>query len=260
VTYIHGTEPSEQDRLVLLNRLTNDRFVAFLDVPPGARVLEVGSGLGLLASAVTNAAANVVVVGLERSPAQITAAVKDSRVRCVQGDAHRLACANESFDLVYARFVLEHVGAPETVLTEMKRVTRRGGRIAVCENDISLLRLDPPCPAFDSVWDAFQRYQHSLGGDSHIGRRLYRLFRNAGLTNVELSVQSEVHWHGSAAFAGWIRNLVGNLEGARQGLMSAGLSTADRLDTAIGELEGLLQNEHASSHFMWNRAAAVRSR
>ena len=48
-TYIHGTEPSEQERLGVLNRLTNDAFIRFLAVPPGARVLEVGSGLGILA-------------------------------------------------------------------------------------------------------------------------------------------------------------------------------------------------------------------
>ena len=49
-TYIHGTEPSEQDRLAALNRMTNAAFIRFLDVPSAARVLEVGSGLGLLAS------------------------------------------------------------------------------------------------------------------------------------------------------------------------------------------------------------------
>src|SRR5436190_16207145 len=135
-TYIHGTEPGEQDRLAGLNRLTNQAFVQFLHVPPGSRILEVGSGLGLLASAVAEAAANVSVVGLEQSPAQIAAAARDSRVQYVQGDAHRLQFGDESFDLVYARYVLEHVADPETVLKEMRRVTRQGGRVAVCENDI----------------------------------------------------------------------------------------------------------------------------
>jgi hypothetical protein len=46
--YIHGTDASEQTRLAGLNRLTNRSFVQFLNPHPDARVLEVGSGLGLL--------------------------------------------------------------------------------------------------------------------------------------------------------------------------------------------------------------------
>lgn len=257
-TYIHGTEPGEQQRLAALNRLTNHKFVEFLNVEPGLRVLEVGSGLGLLALAVAEAAEGVRVVGVERSPAQIAAAVKDSRVRYVQGDAHRLEFEDGSFDLAYARYVLEHVVDPGTVLKEMRRVTRQGGRVAVCENDVSLLRFDPECPIFQSVWEAFQQHQHNLGGDSHIGRRLYGLFRSAGFSEIELSVQPEVHWHGSVDFSAWIRNTIGNVESARRGLVNSGLCTEDRVDAAVAELTALMDNDQASSHFMWNRAIAMR--
>src|SRR5688572_24178914 len=89
-TYIHGTEPGEQERLAALNRLTNKAFVEFLRIAPGMRVLEVGSGLGLLAVDVASAAADVQVVGVEKSSAQIAAAAKAARVTYVQGDAHQL--------------------------------------------------------------------------------------------------------------------------------------------------------------------------
>ena len=55
-TYIHGTDPSEQVRLAALNRMTNKPFVKFLGITPRMRVLEVGSGLGLLAAEVAAAA------------------------------------------------------------------------------------------------------------------------------------------------------------------------------------------------------------
>jgi ubiquinone/menaquinone biosynthesis C-methylase UbiE len=203
-TYIHGTDPSEQERLAALNRMTNKAFVEFLRLAPRMHVLEVGSGLGLLAVDAASVAADVRVIGVEQSSEQIAAAAKAAFITYVQGDAHQLPFSDGSFDLVYARYVLEHVAAPEKVLNEMRRVTRRGGRVAVCENDISLLRLDPPCPAFEAVWLAFQQHQSNLGGDGLIGRRLYRLFRQAGFAWVELSVQPEVHWHGSAGFVGWI--------------------------------------------------------
>lgn len=256
--YIHGTAPSEQARLALLNRLTNGPFVEFLAIRPGMRVLEVGSGLGLLAADVAAAAEDLEVVGLERSPEQIAAAVQVPRVSYVQGDAHELPFSEETFDLVYCRYLLEHVADPVRVLSEMRRVVRTGGRVMVQENDISLVRLDPPCPAFEQVWSAFAAHQRQLGGDGLIGRRLFRLFRAARLSQIKLTVQPELHWHGSPGFAGWIENLAGNIRSGRQGLVESGLCSAEQIDCAIGELSALQERDDASLTFVWNRAAAVR--
>jgi SAM-dependent methyltransferase len=256
--YIHGTEPTEQERLAALNHLTNRAFIEFLNVQSGMRILEVGSGLGLLTAAVAQTAADVDVVGIEQSPVQIANAVENPHVRYVQGDAHHLQFDDGIFDLVYTRYVLEHVADPETVLKEMRRVTRHGGRVAACENDITLVRVDPRCPVFEMVWEAFQRHQCNLGGDSHIGRSLYRLFRKSGLSNVELSVQPEVHWYGSVGFAGWIENLIGNIESGRPGLIHSGVCSKERIDAAVAELTALLNNDQASSQFIWNRAVATR--
>jgi SAM-dependent methyltransferase len=256
--YIHGTAPSEQARLALLNRLTNATFVGFLRPEPGMRVLEVGSGLGLLAAEVASSAAGVHVTGLERSPAQIAAAAAHSRVTYIHGDAHQLDFPDASFDLVYARYLLEHVGDPERVVREMRRVARPGGRVAACENDISLLRLDPPCPTFDRVWTAFADYQRRLGGDAYVGRRLYRLFRSGGFSDVELSIQPEVHWHGSPGFTATIENTIGNVESGREGMIETGSSDEAAIIRAIAELRGLLTSPDGSSLFSWNRATAVR--
>lgn len=258
VAYIHGTEPGEQQRLAALNRMTNEAFVRFLHVAPGASVLEVGSGLGMLAADVGSAADGVRVVGVEKSPEQIAAAVKAPSVTYVQGDAQRLDFPDNTFDLAYARYLLEHVVDPECVLREMRRVTRPGGRVAACENDISLLRIDPPCPAFEEVWAAFQRFQESLGGDARIGRRLFRLFHKAGFSEVELSVQPEVHWSGSAGFSRWIQNVIGNIESACDGMVTSGFSDTARLESAFTELSELIGRVDASSHFAWNRAVAIR--
>jgi ubiquinone/menaquinone biosynthesis C-methylase UbiE len=256
--YIHGTSQSEQARLAALNRLTNGPFLEFLGVTPGANVLEVGSGLGILAIEVASAADGVQVTGLERSPEQIAAAASHPRVTFVEGDAHRLPFADAMFDLVYCRYLLEHVGDPSLVVAEMRRVTRLGGRVAVMENDTSLVRFDPPRPVFQAIWAAFARYQWQLKGDAFIGRRLFRLLKDAGFTQIELSLQPELHWSGSPNFRAWIENLVGNLESARAGLVESGTCKDEQLAYALDELRQLANRSDASGTFAWNRAMATR--
>ena len=227
--------------------MTNGAFLTFLDVEAGTRVLEVGSGLGLLAAEAASANDHVEVVGVERSDEQIAAAVRVPKLEYIRGDAHELPFRDGRFHLVYARYLLEHVAAPEQVLREMRRVTRPGGRVAVCENDVSLMRVDPPCAHFDEVWTVFQRFQSQLGGDGLIGRRLFRLFRSAGFTDVELSMQPEVHWQGSVGFGPWIRNLQGNLESARRGLEQSSACGTSKLNAAMAELDELARRPDASA-------------
>ena len=95
---------------------------------------------------------------------------------------------------------------------------------------------------FERVSKAFQQHQRDLGGDSQIGRRLYRLFRLAGFSKIELSVQPEVHWYGSVGFASWIQNLIGNVESARRGLIESRLCSQAQVDDSIAELTRLAQN------------------
>jgi SAM-dependent methyltransferase len=256
--YIHGTEPSEQERLAGLNRMTNAAFIRFLDVPAGAHVLEVGSGLGLLAVEVANGAADVQVVGVEISAAQIASAPAHKRVTFTQGDAHTLDFPDGAFDIVYARYLLEHVADPQRVVREMRRVAKPGGRVCVCENDVSLIRFDPSCPSFDRAWSVFTDFQAALGGDGLIGRRLHRLFRQAGFTEIELSVQPEVHWYGSPGYVAWVHNIIGNLESARNGMIAAGVISQADLDAGVGELERLKTDPIGSAVFVWNRAKATR--
>ena len=63
--YIHGTDTSEQARLALLNRLTNEPFIEFLALDEEGSVLEVGSGLGILARQVAELVPSAKVFGIE---------------------------------------------------------------------------------------------------------------------------------------------------------------------------------------------------
>jgi hypothetical protein len=126
------------------------------------------------------------------------------------------------------------------------------------ENDTSLIRFDPPCLRFDEVWAAFSELQRQLGGDSFIGRRLFGLLTRTGFRRVDLSVQPEVHWHGSPGWVAWIENIVGNIASARAALVERGVSSEAAIEDAVAELRALVGRRDASATFVWNRAEGRR--
>lgn len=259
-TYIHGTDASEQERLALLNRLTNPPFLDFLRLEGGECVLEVGSGLGILTREAAARLPRGTITGLENSPDQLAAARRDlpANVRFVEGDAHDLPFGEGEFDVVYCRYVLEHVVDPANVLREMRRVLRPGGRVFVQENDILVMELFPECPRFAQMWRRFAELQRRLGGDARIGRRLFALLREAGFRQIELGLQPEVHWSGLPTFRPCVENTIGNIRSGTAAFQAMGLATAEEIHAAVAELEAFRERDDAVTWFCWHRARGVR--
>lgn len=263
-TYIHGTAPSEQERLADLNRHNNPHFLQFLDLTGAQSILEIGSGLGILAVEVARAAPNARVVGLEYSAEQLAKAPRGEGVPAnltfLQGDGHALPFDDGSFDVVYCRFLLEHVADPVRVLSEARRVLGRDGRVFAQENNILINDFDPDCPRFAGVWRKFADLQRTLGGDALVGKRLFRLMKQAGFEDVRLSIQAEVHHAGNGhpSFEWWTRNLILNVRSGEAALMKHGLATRDEIEGACAELEALIRRDDATALFYWNRAVGVR--
>jgi ubiquinone/menaquinone biosynthesis C-methylase UbiE len=258
--YIHGTETTEQARLALLNRLTNEPFIEFLELNETSSVLEVGSGLGILAREVRERLPRGAMCGVEYSTDQLALArnAATAKLYFIQGDAHALPFHDERFDTVYCRYLLEHVADPAQVLTEMRRVLRPGGRALAQENNILILAFYPECPRFDSVWRRFALLQVELGGDASVGKKLFALFLQAGFQEIELSLQPEIHYAGLETFRPWIENLIGNVESGAAELQRRRLATREEIKTAIDELRSFSEREDASAVFYWNRASGVK--
>ncbi|MEE8331426.1 MAG: bifunctional 2-polyprenyl-6-hydroxyphenol methylase/3-demethylubiquinol 3-O-methyltransferase UbiG [Acidimicrobiia bacterium] len=103
-----------------------ERVLARHDTPAGAAVLDIGCGGGLLAEAIADL--GFPVTGIDRSQASVAAGHDRARnVRYVVGDAGRLPFADDSFDVVTAMEVLEHVADPAAVVAEAGRILKPGG-------------------------------------------------------------------------------------------------------------------------------------
>lgn len=257
--YIHGTDRDEQQRLAALNALSNAPFIDFLELDETSAVLEVGSGLGILTRDVARRVPRGWVAGVESSQEQLAwTGEREPNVRFVHGDAHSLEFPDGTFDVVYCRYLLEHVHDPARVVGEMHRVLKEGGKVFVQENNVRIIEFWPECPRFEQVWSRFAALQQRLGGDPLIGKKLLPRLRNAGFRDVRLTIQPEVHYSGEAGFRTWIENQIGNVRGAAAALESEGLASMREVDGAIAELRAFAERDDASCFFYWNRAAAVK--
>lgn len=260
--YIHGTHPEEQTRLSLLNDLTNASFLDFLEIKSGDSVLEVGSGLGVLTNCVATGFPDSNVTGIEIASEQIRKAREyfslTPNLRILKGDALSLEFVESSFDVVYCRYLLEHVPDPAAVLREIFRVLKAGGKIFVQENNILIYSLYPDCPSYSFLLRKFAELQAQMGGDAEIGKKLFTLMKRAGFHSIKLSLGPEVHHYDLPTFDPWIVNCMEILKGARNRLIALDGVSESLIEAAISELDDLRKNPYASAYFYWNRAAALK--
>ena len=109
---------------------------------PGERVLDLAAGTGTSSLTFTATGADCVAcdfsLGMLRAGQARLAGGKGGRDRqgrlgFTAGDALRLPFRDEAFDAVTISFGLRNVADPGAGLAEMRRVTRPGGRLVVCE-------------------------------------------------------------------------------------------------------------------------------
>ena len=106
------------------------------------------------------------------------------------GDVYALAYADDTFDVVHAHQVLQHVSDPVAALREMRRVCRPGGVVVARESDYGGMRWYPAHPGIDAWQSLYQRVARSTGGEPDAGRMLHAWARAAGLTVVASSTSS----------------------------------------------------------------------
>lgn len=157
-------------------------------------VLEIGCGPGFVTDLLAELAPNGSVHAVEPSAtllSQVEGNVKSRPERGLhlhQAFGNALPLADAAIDFSYARFVLQHVPDPLSVVAETFRVTRPGGRFCAVDSDDGLVIVHPEEPRVAAILQQAQAIQASQGGDRFIGRKLQGMMVAAGFSNVRTRV------------------------------------------------------------------------
>jgi ubiquinone/menaquinone biosynthesis C-methylase UbiE len=155
---------------------------------PGASVLDVGCGPATITVDIAGRVAPGRVVGIDAAVDVIALAQSDAasveNLEITTGDVYALTFPDDTFDVVHAHQVLQHLANPVAALREMRRVTKPGGVVAVRDGDYGSFAWYPELPALDAWRDLYFAISIANSGEPNAGRHLLEWAHAAGFTDV----------------------------------------------------------------------------
>jgi ubiquinone/menaquinone biosynthesis C-methylase UbiE len=240
-----------------------------LPVSVGASVLDVGSGLGVLAfELASNLRLEVLGVDIEPRFVEHSTALRDcvgarglfadgATVRFRLGDICGLELEDETFDLVFVRELLQFLSDPVQAVGEVHRVLKPGGYACISDTDDQLHITWPArSPALERMVGAVSDLQQARGGDRHCGRKLSTYLRRAGFDIASVVILPEAQHRLVTPSEGERALVLQQLRSARRRIVQAGARTAESFDTDLATLEA--EDEH--EEFRMNARVIVLAR
>lgn len=178
----HRWRTAENSAAYLLGRLR-----------PGMSLLDIGCGPGTITCDLAELVAPGRVTAVEVTESALSLARAEverrgvSNVDFMVADVHDLALPDDTYDVVHAHQVLQHVGDPVQALREMRRVCVPGGLVAARDSDYHGFVWYPEVPELSEWMDLYQRLARANGGEPDAGRKLLSWALQAGFTSVEPS-------------------------------------------------------------------------
>ncbi len=156
----------------------NSAAYLIAELRPGLRVLDVGCGPGTITADIAALVAPGRVTAVDRSRDVLEHAAEAAAERGVDNvgfalaDVHSLDFPDDSFDVVHAHQVLQHVGDPVQALREMRRVCRPGGVVAARDSDYAAMTWYPEVPVYKRqvLGAAGRLHRHQPDGDGLVLR------------------------------------------------------------------------------------------
>jgi ubiquinone/menaquinone biosynthesis C-methylase UbiE len=263
--YLHGFTPEERDRLYRQARFLEYKVHDGLPFRRTRRLIEVGCGVGAQTEILLRHFPGLHVTGVDASEPNLAAARAhlqalgwaEGRFELVRQDATRLDFGADAFDAAFLCWILEHVGNPAQVLSEVRRVLRPGAHVVCTEVQNATFFIDPYSPHTLAYWTAYNEHQLELGGDPFVGAKLGNLLQAVGFHDITTKVRTfhldNRHAAERAEFlAFWTELLLSGCEGLR----AAGRVSQETVDGMKSELSDVAHDANAVFFYSFVTARA----
>lgn len=233
-----GREGYERLRLLARERWadTSD-LLRRAELSPGMRCADLGCGGG----EVTFEIARLIgpggrVTGIDMDEVKLGLAFQSAAERGARNVTFRALNVNDwsepdAYNVVYCRFLLQHLSRPVDLLRRMWEAVRQGGAIIVEDADFDGWCCHPPNDGFDFFLRTYSRAIERRGGDHGIGRKLYGYFLDAGIPSANVSVVQPVYTTGEGKTLA-----LSTLDATADVIVSEELATREEVNAALASL------------------------
>jgi SAM-dependent methyltransferase len=223
-------ERARHDHLVDVFDPASTRVLASLPIAPHCRSLDVGTGRGTIAHWIAQRAPQGTTIACDLTP-HLFAFPTSPALRLEAVDVTRHDFAPGGFDLIHARFVLQHLAGREEVLDRMVSWLAPGGWLVVADGfDLATgSRAHRDYGQFFA--ELYRAMPAFLETDSGWGRQYPEPLLRRGLVDIGVEVFAPPV-RGGGPFA---RQVHQSLERIRPGVRAAGIEEA-RLDRVLAQL------------------------
>ncbi|KAF8518699.1 UbiE family methyltransferase [Hysterangium stoloniferum] len=190
--YVHGHHESVL-RSHTWRTATNSAAYLLKYIKPNMSILDVGCGPGTITADLAALVPEGKVIGLEYASIVLEQARATSEQRGLQnvqfavGDVHALDYPDDTFDIVHAHQVLQHIHDPVQALREMRRVTKPGGIVAARDFDCSSMIWFPEVEGMNEWKTLYRQVSRFVGGEPDAGRQLHVWARKAGFEKTDIT-------------------------------------------------------------------------
>lgn len=239
-TYAFANErDKEHQRLKHFETLLDPGTIRHLETigaASGWTCLEVGAGAGSITAWLCQAVGSNGHVTATDIDVSFLEPQSHPNLTILEHDITQDDLSENTFDLIHARAVLEHLKDPDLVLRKLIRSLKPGGWLLIEDNDHHLILNtdEPPSPFREAMKQAVKIISQTWSFDPFYGRKLYSELSALGIK--ELQCEGRVYQQpgGSSGAPQVWRHIIERL---RQPILDSGALTTDQFEKALEALD-----------------------